>query len=74
MHGIDPLVQRDLGSLQHRADRNGKLLTAAVALDDAGTVCVTMQPRDILTSPQCGQIGPSGQSINSDAGERHRHR
>src|SRR5690606_35516787 len=38
VHGEQPLVQRDLAALKHGADRDGKLLAAGFALQQAGTV------------------------------------
>ena len=57
-----PLVERDLATLEHGADRDGELLAAFVALVEAGAVGLALQLLDAVGSalPQCGQYGPCG--------------
>ena len=48
VHGVDPLVQRNLGTLQDGADGDRELLTAGVALDDTIAVRNAVKPGDTL--------------------------
>ena len=63
VHRLEPDMEPDLAALHDGPDRNGELLAAGVALEEAGrdaslpTIRVTPSPKE----PQCGQTGPFGQ-------------
>jgi hypothetical protein len=40
----EPLAERKMRILEDRSDRDGELLMAVVALEDARTVCLALEP------------------------------